>query len=329
MPEAVRPPFAELSPDAVLAATEALEVECDGRLFELNSYENRVYQIGVAAGGFVIAKFYRPRRWSDAQILEEHGFATELAAADLPVAAPLQFAGSTLHRHAGFRYALFPRLPGRPAELDAPGTLEWIGRTLGRMHACGARSRFASRPGLTVARLGFEARRAVLASPLLDAAVAARYAEVSEHLLQAVSSALEFTGPMAAIRVHGDCHSGNILWNEQGPAFVDLDDCMSGPRIQDLWMFLSGSPDERRGQWDQLMAGYRRFAAIDGAEIDLIEPLRALRMIHHAAWIAARWTDPAFPRAFPWFSSPRHWDEHLSDLWLQIDALAAPPMTRD
>lgn len=322
-------PFAALSPDAVLAAAEALGIECDGRLFALNSYENRVYQVGSTGHGTLVFKFYRPRRWSDAQILEEHAFALELAAAELPVVAPLAFGAGTLFRHEGLRYAAFPRRAARAVELDASGSLDLIGRTLGRIHAIGRLSRFAVRPALAIERLGWDARDALLASELLDASLESRYEEVSGQLLQAVEDAWGAQGPFATIRIHGDCHLGNVLWDERGPVFVDLDDCMSGPRIQDLWMFLSGSPDERRGQWNELMKGYRQFADFDESETALIESLRALRMIHHSAWIAARWADPAFPRAFPWFTSPRYWQEHLSDLWQQLEAMSAPPMALD
>ncbi len=314
-------PFARLSPDEVLAAAERLGIECDGRLFALNSYENRVYQIGSASHGTLVLKFYRPGRWSDAQLLEEHTFTEELAAADLPVAAPQRFADATLHWHEGLRYAVFPRLAARAVEIDAQDSLQLIGRTLGRMHAIGAKVPFRHRVTLSSERLGWQARDALLSSPLLEETTADKYAEASAALLEAVDEAIDRIGPVGRIRLHGDCHLGNILWREQGPVFVDLDDCMMGPRIQDLWMFLSGTPDEREGQWNELTSGYRQFHAIDEWERDLIEPLRGLRMVHHAAWIAARWQDPAFPRAFPWFTSPRFWQEHLSDLWQQLAEL--------
>ncbi|NBW89920.1 MAG: serine/threonine protein kinase [Gammaproteobacteria bacterium] len=314
-------PFAGLTPDVVIESLERLGIECDGRLFALNSYENRVYQVGVGAQEMRVLKFYRPGRWTDAQILEEHAFTRELLAADLPVAAPEIIDGTTLLHHAGLRYALFPRLAARAVEIDARGSLELIGRTLGRMHAVGARARFAVRPALTSERLGWHARDVLLDSPLLDESLADKYAEVSGELLEAVDAAIERVGPAASIRLHGDCHLGNILWNERGPVFVDLDDCMMGPRIQDLWMFLSGSEDEREAQWRELVAGYRQFHDVEKFERELVEPLRALRMVHHAAWIASRWNDPAFPRAFPWFTSPRFWQEHVSDLWQQLALL--------
>jgi Ser/Thr protein kinase RdoA (MazF antagonist) len=318
-------PFADLSPDAILEALESVGVDPDGRLFELNSYENRVYQAGLAAGGMCVAKFYRAGRWSDAQILEEHAFAAELVAADLSVAAPQVFAGSTLHHRDSLRFAVFPKLAGRAPELDGVDSLELLGRALGRLHAVGARSRFAHRPSLSIERLGWAARDALLRSSVVDGVVDSalidRYAEVSEALLEKVEEAFERYGPLAKVRLHGDCHLGNILWSETGPVFVDLDDCMMGPRIQDLWMLLSGTPDDQEGQWQALMRGYRQFHHIDESERELIEPLRSLRMIHHSSWIAQRWDDPAFPRAFPWFTSGRFWQEHLSDLWQQAELL--------
>jgi Ser/Thr protein kinase RdoA (MazF antagonist) len=318
-------PFNDLSPDNLLEALAAVGVESDGRLFELNSYENRVYQIGLASGGSCIAKFYRPSRWSDAQILEEHAFASELASADLVVSAPMTLSGVTLHTHAALRFAVFPKLAGRAPELDGADSLELLGRALGRLHAVGAMGRFAHRPRLSVERLGWKARDTLLDSPVvegvIDSALIDRYAEVSAALLEKVEASLDRYGPLSQIRLHGDCHLGNILWSDTGPVFVDLDDCMTGPRIQDLWMLLSGSADEQEGQWQALMRGYRQFHHIDESERELIEPLRSLRMIHHSAWIAQRWDDPAFPRAFPWFTNGRFWQEHLSDLWQQVELL--------
>ncbi len=313
------------SPEAIFESLTFIGVFADGRLFELNSYENRVYQVGLASGGSCIAKFYRAGRWSDDQILEEHVFSAELAAADLVVSAPMMLNGATLHTHADLRFAVFPKLTGRAPELDGADSLELLGRALGRIHAVGATGRFAHRPRLSIERLGWQSRDALLDSPVvegvIDAPLIDRYAEVSAALLEKVEIAFERYGPMSQIQLHGDCHLGNILWSDTGPVFVDLDDCMTGPRIQDLWMLLSGSPDEQEGQWQALMRGYRQFHHIDESERELIEPLRSLRMIHHSAWIAQRWDDPAFPRAFPWFTSGRFWQEHLSDLWQQAELL--------
>jgi Ser/Thr protein kinase RdoA (MazF antagonist) len=318
-------PFEGLLPQIVLQSFDQIGLDTDSRLFELNSYENRVYQVGLAGGGMRVVKFYRPDRWTDAQIREEHAFAAELVAADLAVAAPQIFDGSTLHHRGPLRFAVFPKLTGRAPELDGADSLELLGRALGRLHAVGSAGRFTHRPALSIERLGWMARDGLLNSPVVDGvideALIDRYAEVSEALVEKIEGALESYGPWSAIRLHGDCHLGNILWSETGPVFVDLDDCMTGPRIQDLWMLLSGSPDEQEGQWQSLMRGYRQFHHIDESERDLIEPLRGLRMIHHSAWIAQRWDDPAFPRAFPWFTSGRFWQEHLSDLWQQLEAI--------
>ena len=319
-------PYADLSPDAVLKAAEQLGLDPDGRLFALNSYENRVYRLGRHDAEAVVLKFYRAGRWSDAQILEEHAFATELAAAEIPVVAPLELHGATLAHVAGFRVAAFPLRPGGTPELDPPGARELLGRTLGRIHALGARQRFQYRPVLAGDRLGAKARATVLQSGYLPQPTQTRYAEVSARLLAAINDVWQQAQPIRAIRLHGDCHLGNILWRASGPIFVDLDDCMMGPAIQDLWMFLSGSADEQRWQWSGLLAGYEQFATFDFTELKLIEALRASRMLNHAAWLAERWTDPAFPRAFPWFAEPRFWEQHTSDLAEQCEAVDAPPL---
>lgn len=310
----------------VLAIAEQLQLQPDGRLFALNSYENRVYRVGREDADAVVLKFYREGRWSDAQILEEHAFALELAAAEIPVVAPLRLQkGSTLQRCKGFRVTAFPLQAGAAPELDQPGARELLGRTLGRIHACGARQRFRFRPALEGERLGARARQVVLGSGRLPDALRDRYADLSALLLERIEAVWAPLRPLRTVRLHGDCHLGNLLWRPSGPLFVDLDDCMQGPAMQDMWMFLSGSADEQRGQWQQLMSGYEQFAALDYAEIRLIEALRATRMLNHAAWIAERWADPAFPRAFPWFGEPRFWEQHLNDLAEQCAAVSELP----
>lgn len=311
-------PFATLTPDAVLDAADALGLRPDGRLFALNSYENRVYRLGREDAEPLVLKFYRDGRWSDAQILEEHAFGLELAAADIMVAPPMVIEGTTLHRHNGFRLAAFVLCAGGAPELDQPGALELLGRTLARIHAIGARARFAHRDTLSGAAGGVRARAALLRSPLFPEHMRARYAQVSGELLDRVTSAFEACGPLSLIRLHGDCHLGNILWQARGPLMVDLDDCLTGPRIQDLWMFLSGNPDERRRQWNELVQGYEQFGSIEWRELALVESLRALRMLQHAAWIAQRWADPAFPRAFPWAGEARYWEGYVGDLIEQV-----------
>ncbi len=319
-------PFSGLDPATVLAAAESIGFEPSGKLFALNSYENRVYQIATDDGAVWVFKFYREGRWSDAQILEEHRFTRELAERDLPVAAPIERDGDTLFRFAGLRFAAFPYLVGRAPEIDSPPALELLGRTLARMHAVGAAERFRTRPAISVARLGDDARRTVLSGGLLPESLLERYAEVSEQIIERVATEFDAVGPVAQLRIHGDCHAGNILWCNNGPVFVDFDDCVSGPRIQDLWMFLSGGPADQQSSWMHLMAGYEMFGAVDTLELRLVEPLRALRIVHYAAWLTARWDDPAFPRAFPWFNEPRFWERHLNDLLEQFAAIDEPPL---
>jgi len=319
-------PFDALGPDAVFAAAESIGLEPSGRLFALNSYENRVYQLGDEEGALWVLKFYRPARWSDAQIAEEHGFTFELADAELPVAAPLRRDGRSLFVHRRLRFAAFPYLAGRAPELDDPATLTLLGRTLARMHAIGATRRFAHRPALTLERLGEQARERVMDSGFVPDALAEQYARVSEQAIGRVRQAFDAFGPLPALRIHGDCHAGNILWRANGPLFVDLDDCMSGPRIQDLWMFLAGNAASQQATWAAVMEGYELFGEFDFAELTLVEPLRTLRILHHAAWIAQRWSDPAFPRAFPWFADARFWERHISDLFEQLAAMDDPPI---
>ena len=320
-------PFSGLTPEVVLDAAAEVGLEPDGRLFALNSYENRVYQLHGAHDPLVL-KFYRPARWSDAQIAEEHQFTAELAAAELPVAAPLAVGGATLIRYREFRFACFPWLRGRAPELDAPEARQLLGRTLARVHQVGMRRPFVVRPRIGIERLGWQARSQVLASELLPEALSERYSSVSGALLERVMAGFAAAGSAAEIRVHGDCHLGNLLWNEHGPAFVDLDDCGMGPRVQDLWMMLSGPPAEQQRQWGEILEGYQQFADFDLHELALIEPLRALRMLHHAAWVAHRWSDPAFPRAFPWIGEPRYWEGYIQDLLEQIEAIEDPPLLR-
>ena len=318
-------PFTGLTPEVVLDAAAAFGLNPDGRLFALNSYENRVYQLGIGERQLVL-KFYRPARWSDTQIGEEHQFTAELADAELPVAAPLVIDGETLLRYRGFRFAAFPWMRGRAPELDAPEARALLGRSIARLHQIGARRPFAARPRLGVERLGWEARAQVLASELLPEALRERYSSVSGALLERVSSAFTAASTVRDIRIHGDCHLGNLLWNEHGPLFVDLDDCAMGPRVQDLWMMLSGPPAEQQRQWQELLEGYQQFADFDFLEVTLIEPLRALRMLHHAGWVVQRWADPAFPRAFPWAGEPRYWEGYLNDLLEQRATIDEPPL---
>jgi Ser/Thr protein kinase RdoA (MazF antagonist) len=318
-------PFAGLTPDVVLDAAASMGFEGDGRLFALNSYENRVYQMGRPEGALVL-KFYRPARWTDAQIAEEHSFTAELAEAEMAVAAPLTLDGRTLFRFRDFRFAVFPWLRGRAPELDAPESRAMLGRALARLHRIGAVRPFQTRPKLSIERLGFDAREQVLESGLFPASMEESYLRATDALLDRVEHIFDEVGPTRQIRLHGDCHLGNLLWNEHGPVFVDLDDCMTGPAIQDLWMLLSGPAAEQQKQWRELTEGYEQFGVLDFGELRLVEPLRSLRMLNHAAWLATRWRDPAFPRAFPWFGGVRFWEEHVNDLLAQVAAVDDPPL---
>jgi Ser/Thr protein kinase RdoA (MazF antagonist) len=326
-----------LTPDVVLDAVEDMGLPADGRLLALNSYENRVYRVGLAepmvAGDgsvitHVVAKFYRTPRWSDAQIREEHAFALELAAAELPVAAPLVLGGETLHLHAGFRFALFGCMAGAAPDLDRPGDRALLGRTLGRLHAVGARRDFRHRGSISQWRHGAAAREAVLGLGVVPEPLDAAYAEVSAQLVEAIRACHEAAGPQRMQRLHGDCHPGNILWRDTGPLFVDFDDSLAGPVVQDLWMFIAGNPDRMRREWSDLLEGYEQFAHVEPGQAGLIEALRGTRMLNHAAWVAQRWSDPAFPRAFPWFGEPRHWERHIDELREQLAALEDPPLLR-
>lgn len=315
-------PFATLTPDRVLSAIERAGFACDGHLLALNSYENRVYRVGLDDGASVIAKFYRRGRWSDAAIAEEHAFAEELANAEIPVVAPLhRTPQSCLWIDDDLRFALFPNRPGRTPELEDPAVLEWIGRFLGRIHAQGSAAKFRTRPALTIARFGHEPVAYLRAHGFIPQDLRPAYDSIADALLEQIGTVFDLVGPVRQIRLHGDCHPGNILWTAAGPHFVDLDDCMTGPAIQDLWMLVSGGPAELRAQLDDLLEGYGEFADFDRHEIALVEPLRTLRIMHYAGWLARRWEDPAFPRAFPWFVEPKYWEQHVLNLREQIAAM--------
>jgi Ser/Thr protein kinase RdoA (MazF antagonist) len=319
-------PYSRLTPDLILDAVESCGLRVDGRLLALNSYENRVYQVGVDSGAPIVVKFYRPQRWTDAQILEEHDFALELAAAEIPLVAPLVLDARTLHQHGGFRFSLYPRRGGRPPELEDPYVLEWIGRFLGRIHAVGSAKHFAHRPALDIASFGEEPRDFVLGTGLLPPELVEPYRAACALALDAVRSAFVRAGQFRSIRLHGDCHAGNILYTDEGPHFVDLDDCRAGPAMQDLWMLLSGDRQAMEIQLGHVLEGYERFMEFDDRELHMLEALRTLRIIHYAAWLARRWHDPAFPAAFPWFNTQRYWHDHVLQIKEQIGAMTEPPL---
>jgi Ser/Thr protein kinase RdoA (MazF antagonist) len=318
--------FAGLTPDTVLDALENIGFYGDGRLLALNSYENRVYQIGMEQGPPVVAKFYRPQRWSDAAILEDHAFVQELAEREIPVVPALSIADNTLHRFEGFRFAVFPRHGGRAPELEDSKTLEWMGRFLGRIHAVGAMQPFQVRPTIDIASFGEEPRDYLLAHGFIPDDLAQAYRSVVAQALDGVRYCYERAGAVSMLRLHGDCHAGNVLWTDSGPHFVDFDDCRMGPAVQDLWMLLSGERADMVRQLSDVLAGYEDFFDFDPRQLHLIEALRTLRLIHYSAWLAQRWDDPAFPAAFPWFNTQRYWQERILELREQIALMDEPPL---
>ena len=332
-------PFAGLTPELVLDALDSVGLRGDGRMLQLNSYENRVFQVFLEDNRVVVAKFYRPGRWSDAQILEEHAFTAELAAEEVPVVAPLELIEAepsslavslqgqpaTLAQietaDGAHRFAAAPRRAGRAPQLDDLAQFAWIGRFIGRMHVIGARSKFVQRKTLSVDDLGWASSRWIEQNGIVPDSLEPAWKLAVEQALNQVQAAFDRHGAIAAIRLHGDCHLGNVLWSDAGPHFVDLDDAMNGPAVQDLWMLLSGDPQEAAVQRRALLGGYEDFMDFDDRELALVEPLRTLRMIHHSAWIARRWHDPAFPIAFPWFAGAAYWGQQTQQLQEQVELM--------
>lgn len=320
-------PYSGLTPEKVLAAVESLGFETDARIFALNSYENRVYQVGIVDGPSLIIKFYRPQRWSRAQILEEHHFTAELAALELPVVPPLPCSGSdTLGEFEEFLIAIFPQFIGRPPELDNLDNLLVMGRFIGRIHAVGATRKFRHRVAITPERFARDSQQYLLENDFIPPGLLVAYETLSRDLIERVEERFKAVGKVATLRIHGDCHPGNVLWKNDTPTFVDFDDAMQGPAIQDLWMMLSGDRDQRQGQLLELVEGYNEFYEFRVAELALIESLRTMRIMHYSAWLARRWQDPAFPMNFPWFNTERYWAEHILELREQLAALDEPPL---
>jgi Ser/Thr protein kinase RdoA (MazF antagonist) len=314
-------PFAGLTPERILDALESVGYRCDGGLMALNSYENRVWQIGIEDSAPVIAKFYRPGRWSDAQIGEEHAFTLAMAVDELPVVTPLVIGGKSLFVHGGFRFSVFPRQGGRAPEFCEPQILEWMGRLMARIHNVGARELFAVRETLDIQRFGIDSRDWLLSNRIIPEELEPVWQGVADQALEGVSHCFARAGRVERLRLHGDCHAGNVLWTQDGPHFVDFDDARMGPAIQDLWMLLSGDTEEMGRQFGHVLTGYETFREFDDRELHLIEALRTLRLIHHSAWLARRWNDPAFPAAFPWFATNRYWEERILELREQIAAM--------
>jgi Ser/Thr protein kinase RdoA (MazF antagonist) len=366
-PSARSHPYDALTPDLILDAVEQTGLRCDGRLLALNSFENRVYQVGVEDGAPLVAKFYRPQRWPRDALLEEHAFALELAQAELPVVAPLRdediqgaplrdediqgaplrdrnipgaplrgvevasalgarTRGGTLREHRGFAFALYPRQRGRAPELDDRDTLTWMGRFIGRIHAIGALRAFRHRPTLDVRTFGEEPSAFVLDADFIPSDLRPAYETLVRQVLDQARECFERAGTVAHIRLHGDCHAGNVLWDDDGPHFVDLDDARNGPAVQDLWMLLSGEREAMEQQLGAVLGGYREFHEFDMRELHLVEALRTLRLIHYAGWIARRWEDPAFPVNFPWFNTQRYWQDHVLSLREQAALMQERPL---
>lgn len=317
--------YDELTPDTIVACVEAAGFTCDLRLVALNSYENRVYQVGIEDDAPLIAKFYRDARWNDEQILEEHAFALELQDAEISVVAPMVIEGTTLFKADKYRFALFPRRGGYPPEFDNLNNLLILGRTLGRIHSIGASQPFKYRTSLNPIERMTSAREFCL-EHFIPSDLIPAYESVSADVIAASSELLKDYQSEDDIRLHGDCHGGNILWRDDTAHFVDLDDCCSGPAIQDLWMFLSGERDRKEAQLSEVLAGYEEFMSFEAFELNWIEALRASRLMHHAGWIGRRWEDPAFPRAFPWFGQPRFWSDHILALREQLSNLQEPTL---
>ena len=342
-------PYDALTPDVILDAVEQTGLRCDGRLLALNSFENRVYQVGIEDGSPLVAKFYRPQRWPREAILEEHAFALELAEAELPVVAPLRdediggaplrhedipgvplrdedIPGASLREHRGFAFALYPRQRGRAPELEDRDTLTWMGRFIGRIHAIGALRAFHHRPALDMETFGEEPAAFLLDQGFIPQDLRPAYESLARQVLDQARECFERSGGVSYIRLHGDCHAGNVLWDNEGPHFVDLDDARSGPAVQDLWMLLSGERAAMEKQLGAVLRGYREFHEFNLRELHLIEALRTLRLIHYAGWLARRWEDPTFPVNVPWFNTQRYWQDQILSLREQAALMQEPPL---
>ncbi len=318
-------PYETLVPDLVIDAIESMGLISDQRIFPLNSYENRVYQIGIEDQAPIIAKFYRPQRWSREAILEEHAFSLDLQNHDINIVTPTTINGTTLHEFGGFNFALFPRQGGYAPEVEVPDTLFRIGRNIGKMHALGATQTFKHRPSFSIERLGIESREFLLQSSHVPASLTEAYSTLTADLIQHMQQTWD-NAPLNPIRLHGDCHLSNILWREEKAYFVDFDDCVNGPAIQDIWLLLSGDRSQQTLQLSEFVEGYEEFYEFDHRQLTLIETLRTLRMMNYAAWLARRWNDPAFPMHFPWFNTERYWSEHILELREQFSALQEPAL---
>jgi len=318
--------YADLQPDDMLDSLEQIGFVCDGRFLALNSYENRVYQIGIEDSKPVVAKFYRPGRWSDDAILEEHEFTLELADQEIPVVAPIEINGTTLHHCGPFRLSVSPCHGGRAPELDDTALQAQLGRLVARIHLQGETREFRFRPSVDIESYGVESADFLLRQGFIPPELYDNYEGIVEHLLDNINACYQRAGRPRDIRLHADFHPGNVLVNQDKLHIVDLDDARSGPAVQDLWMFLSGDRHEQQIQLAGLLKGYEDFRRFDAQELNLVEALRSLRMLHYTAWLARRWEDPAFKIAFPWFNGGRYWDEHVLMLREQTALMQEPPL---
>ena len=316
--------YTDLTPETTLDAVESLGYETSGRLLALNSYENRVYRCELEQGGAIIAKFYRPGRWSNLALHEEHEFAQQLVEQEIPVVAPILKDGESLFEHGGYRFAVYPLRGGRWPDLESRDDMNWMGRFIARIHNVGRSSIFHHRHNIDIKRMGNDSASYLQESGFIPDYLEQAYQTLVADLMIEIQAAFDRCGHYQSIRLHGDCHRSNVLWTDDGPHFVDLDDCCNGPAIQDLWMLLSGERQEMTEQLCDLLEGYEEFASLDLKELNLIEALRSLRMMHYAAWLARRWNDPAFPLAFPWFNTNQYWEEHVLELREQLSRLHEP-----
>lgn len=316
--------FSSLSPDLILDGIESTGLCVDSGLLALNSYENRVYQFHDIDKQKYVTKFYRPQRWSREQILEEHAFAFELENNELPLVAPIKIDGESLFSHQGYHFALFPCRGGRIFEVDNLDQLEWMGRFLGRIHAIAAQQDFVHRPSFNVDEMLYQAQQTIRESQFVPKSLTLPFFTILEQVIELASAQYQ---PTTLMRLHGDCHAGNILWTDDGPHFVDLDDCRSGPAVQDIWMMLSGDRDQQLLQLDTLLSGYEEFFTFDSKQLPLIESLRTMRVVNYMAWLCKRWQDPAFPRNFPWFNTEKYWEQQILILKEQMSALQQPPLS--
>jgi len=319
--------FSALSPDLIIDGLESAGFTVDSGLLALNSYENRVYQFHDDNLVKYVTKFYRPQRWEITQILEEHEFSFELEEQELPIVAPLKINGKSLFEYEGYHFAVFPCRGGRIFEVDNLNQLEWMGRFLGRIHAVSSQNNFHLRPNFNSNELLYQARESIIASNYVPKSLSTPFFTILDQVIAVASKQYLPAQQTKQIRLHGDCHAGNILWRDEGPHFVDLDDCRTGPAIQDLWMMLSGDRQQQLLQLDTLLMGYEEFFTFENEQLLLIESLRTMRLVNYMAWLCKRWDDPAFPQNFPWFNTEKYWEQQILMLKEQMSALQQPPLS--